>query len=457
LLNKKKIQIIILWIIVAIMVCTCSFILQILSEKRAYTSQLNNKIMAYMQQQNFMLQRLGSNILSAIKQKNIVSIQQSLSAYEEVFFALSKHNLAVPITVNLVSLNAVQQIVGSFGILESNVLAPDEEYYSKIVEEPSTMTWSHLYIKQEMPDYPMFNFGLGIADPLNNYYGHLDVKIAASAFYAYIQSNLGTDYALFAFKTMGNNILQPEVYIAYPMLWVVALKYMLLRLFILGLISGIFWGTYTQWQRMSKLNRELQEANSQLNIQQQSLARLQASASVQAYYGKLLARTAIHAAANMQLIDLQSLVSDVKTVNVELAIERGVEIIFPTPAASVLHFYGHKLRLMQILSGMLCAIICQMKGNGKIDFKVELKNQQVNSELVFIFNDNGFYNGLEERDVEPSMADIRCQSWTKICDLIELEGGALEHVHTAYVGNTISLRIPHKVVNNVVNLENYYA
>ena len=448
----KKI-IIVFALLLSALICCTSFLMNLATHKRNYNDQITSKVQQYLAQQKIILHRLGGKLIPLVKQENIADIAQNLNAYEEIIFVLARQGLAVPVSVHLVSLDAPQQIVGSFGISTPTALAPDEAYYSQVVEEPLELAISQIYIKNEMPNYSMLNLGVGIEDNSGQYYGHLDVKLAVTALHDYIAHDHALRSKLFNFSFAANNSLKPEITINSAACIIAGFNYVVLRLLILAIAVLIAIAAYKIYTKISRQIKVLQKNEKQIQLLNNRLHNLQMFIETQNKYGKLLKNVT----EQNQAIELRQLLNDVKAVNSEFAMERGVSLIFPEYNSDNLRFHGNRLRLMQILSGMLHDIIWQMASMGQIELKVKLNdNQHGLQKLVFSFTDNGFYNNLQDRNYELSVADVRCKGWTNICSLIEQENGILEHVHTAYTGNSISLSIQPKIVNNVVNLESYY-
>ena len=426
-----------------LVVCACllGFVTHLSCAKDIYHAQLTRQIEQYLAQQSIMLQRLGKNLIGPLKQSNIEDISQKLFAYEEILFLLAKQNLAIPVSAHLVAMDAPRKIIGSFGLLDVADLAPDEQYYTKIVEDPNNLAISQLYIKQEMPDYYFLNIGLGVVDSAGNYLGQVDLKLAVLALQAFLKSNLHEHAHLFNFKLADNNLLNPQVSLNKTNFWLEFLQYMSLRI---GLASILAWFSFVT-HKLYRENRQHQQESNQLQKQllaaNTKLSSAVSAAQVQNYYSLLATN-----GDNSQLIIVQQLLDDVKAVNLVWAIELGVQLSLPMPnQTNLLRFHGNKFRLMQILSGILHAIISMLSSGGNVELGIITReNQHGQHKLIFTFQDNGFYDALPSKP------------WDEICALVGLESGELEHVHTAYVGNMISLTIARKLVTNVINLESYH-
>lgn len=418
----------------AIFVCSISFTLHIITVKRIYTDNLSNELAKYLDQQKFLLQRLGQKLVRPIQQGDFNTVSQTINAYEEVIFSLSKQKLSIPANIHLVSLDAVQQVIGGFGYRDQKILAPDESYYSQVVEEPNSLAVSKLYIKHEMPDYPLLNLGVGITDSANNYYGHLDLKLAVESLQEFF-----TSHELFNLKFVDNNLLKPKIYYSKTNLMLYAVKFILLRLASIILLITIITWLYKVYKQ-----------NLQLKISplQSKIDKMQKFIDLQHNYG-------VPSAGNK--INLQQLLDDIKALNVIAADQKQIKLVLPEYNNNHhLCFYAHKLRLVQILSGILYEIIMQVSVGGTIELKTILTDYPNDQQKVeFVFNDNGFYEKLQNREVVLSSTDIRSHGWDNIIKLIDLENGLLEHQHVAYVGNTIRFSLVCQAVNNVISLESY--
>lgn len=420
--------------ILTLIMCGISFTLHIITLKRQYSNVLRHEISQYLDQQKFLLQRLGQKLVGPIKQQDFNTVSQTINAYEEIIFSLAKQKLAIPANIYLVSLDADQQVIGGFGYTDQSILAPDENYYSRVVEEPGNIAISELYIKHEMPDYPLLNLGVGITGTVNNYYGQLDLKLAVKTLQNYFIS-----HELFSFKFVDNNLLSPKISFDKNNLMLYAVKFIFLRLASIILLITILTWLYKAYRQHLQLK---------ISPLLAKIDKLQKFIEVQYNYGL---------PAVGDKINLQQLLNDIKDLNIIFAEQKQIRLVFPEYNNNqMLCFYGNKLRLVQILSGMLYEIILHVSVGSMVEVKTILTDYPSNKQKIeFIFNDNGFYEKLQHREVSLSTTDIRCQGWENIINLIDLENGLLEHQHVAYVGNTIRFSLVCQAVNNVVSLENY--
>jgi len=427
-----------------VILCVIQVNKYVAAERAAYVSTLSRYLEEYMAQQTEILRRLAKNLIPPLKDPDTRRIAMYLSAHEEILFGLAKQGLVVPLSLQLVSLDVP--------LIDSSILAPDESYYIKVVEQPKVLTVSRLYNRHDMPDYLMVNLGLGIVDGVNNYHGHLDAKLAVASLSDYLVHKPGMASSLFTFKFVKAQGLQPEIILLKTAFAWVLLKYMLACVSLLTVLLLVAYVVSMVYNQLAAKKTEVTKLARNLETAQQELAYTQAAIEVQNTYGVLLN----YVPDNIQVIELQQLLLDIKTVNANLAFQQGVKLLFPEYNSKNLRFYGHQIRLMQILSGILHEMIKLNALGGTIELKVDLSdNLDGQQKLKFHFMDNGFYDSLQDRELKISLADIRCKGWGNILRLIALEEGVLEHVHTAYVGNSISCTVLKKLVNNVVNLENF--
>lgn len=441
----------------SLLVLCVGFIWQVKNAKYTYSHRLSLLIAQYTQQQQALLQRLGNNLLIPLQQNDVAEIARNLRVYEDILYTLAKQNLTIPASVHLVSLNAPQKIIGSYGIAENSVLAPDENYYIQTLENPTLIAQSHIYSKQEMPDYFMLNLGVGVFDSNQIYRAQLDQKIAINTLQDFIKLRLGSEKfesleKIFTFRFTNAGIDNPEILLSSKLCLELFLRYATLLTLI---FTSIFYIVHAFIIRlMLNKQQKLQLDNMQLELVlvREEHRCMRIAAEVQHKYGTLLSI----GMTSPVIIELPCLISDIKAVNANLALERSVQLVFPDYSQKALRFYANQIRIMQILSGITYEIIQHMNSAGILELEIQINHTPQGEQiLVFIFKDNGFYQKITDREHSQSKADIRCKGWQNICDLIALEQGLLEHQHTVYAGNVTKVSFVRKVVSNVVSLESY--
>jgi hypothetical protein len=158
-----------LYAFIAVGLLFISYILHISEQKQEYTNNLHINIRKFIHQQTISLQRLSNHMVPILRRQEYGAISTYLAAYEDVLYGMAKQGYTLAGNIKFVSLNAPQIVLGSKGKLDAAVVAPDQEYYSKIVADPFLLAMSHHYSKPEMPNYPLVNLGLGITDSLHNF------------------------------------------------------------------------------------------------------------------------------------------------------------------------------------------------------------------------------------------------------------------------------------------------
>lgn len=416
-----------------------------------YRIKLQASIETFMQKQQNLLQRLGKQLIQPIKQNSENNIALRLRIFEDLIFTMAKQGLTVPVNVHYVSLTAPAKIIASNGITDTRVLSPDDNYYMRAVADPNKLVISAAYIKTEMPDYSMCNWGLGIVD--DKYLGHLDVKVALPLIAEYITAKLDMRSNLFSFKLNTPNIYMPKVMLNKNILFAHAILVALIAFIVSALAYYIVYKVYLLRIAIKLQNKMLRDKNAlNADLDAQVLA-YKAYTAVQNEYGLL---TFNPTATAEQIVEVGKLLQDVKNVNLPLAMQRGVQINLPYNLGLSLGIFANRVRLMQILSGIVYEILMQLSNGSLIEIQVSV-NEQANAKqtIVFKFVDNGFYNRLQDSMVQNSNADIRMCGWANLRKLIAMENGSLEYVHTAYHGNSITFSLTVAVRNNVVRLEEY--
>jgi len=223
-------------------------------------------------------------------------------------------------------------------------------------------------------------------------------------------------------------------------------------LLVWGALMAILWCVCAMYARHSQQKEALQQVRQENSKLRANLKLHKSAVAVQTRYGNLRAVLAMH---TEQQVHVGALLHDVKTVNLELATIRNVTLQFPQQELQLCLQSNHVL-LMQVLSGLVHTILQQLSAHSTITATVETSELQAGRHsFVFKLQDNGFYTSFMERQELLSLTDIRANGWHNILDLTTRLGGRLEHTHTAYVGNCISLTIGCKLINNVVQLASY--
>lgn len=436
-------------------VCMISYIMQIMAAKKIYTAQIVNILEKLLIEQHSLLQSLGKQLLTSIINHDSDTIRSSLLIYADQVFILAKRGYTIPAHIQWVSLTIPQQIISGLGILDKQMLAPDEQYYLQAVADPTNLKLSSLYTIDEMPEHVLLNIGLGILDNEHNYWGHLDVRVSISAIENYIRNKLTIKSNEFDFKLVGSNLLHPRVLLNKSGLCLGFIQYSTYRLIILF----ICYFMLTCWLRFYRIYlnqaQSLNQSLQQIKLLTTNINIYKLAAETQYKYGMLAVSKDRE---NLELLDPQNLLTDMQAVNAELAMIRQIHVNVICDDKIRLQIRANKLRLMQILSGMLYEIIMQLPVSSTVTIQLSVIKAQHNlHKFIFKFIDNGFYTQLLDRFTQCSNADVRTKGWGNIEHLIDIEHGSLEYVHTPYSGNIISLTVIRDTTNNIVSLKNYYS
>jgi hypothetical protein len=452
-IKRQSFKIIIISIVIG-MLCG-SYVLYdkyVNSTKHEFRTKIINNMQVFLSQQQAILRQLSQSILDPVKNQDVTTIVAKIRAYEDVIFTISKSGLGIPVRIHFVSLSAPQLILGSSGRLNNNSLAPDEAYYLSIMSNPNTINMSRSYEQLAMPGFLFCNLGLGVLEHGTGFYGQLDAQLSLNALHDYLAANNLQNTKLFSFKLNTNNITQPDIVVnrriylyGLFIVWSAVVVSILLVVGISRLVYLLYCKYKHQHHELLIVSENLSKLITDKNI-------MQSSRQVQYKYGILAANDS----NEESLIDIQQILQDAYAVNAEDAAARGIKIDFPASLNNYLKFYGNRLRLMQILSGIIGEGINVLPGNSVIKLQVEISQVQYNlHQVIFKLQDNGFYSKLEHRHVLVSSADVRVQGWDNINYLIDLELGELQYVHTAYTGNTLIFSITRKLEQKVFNIENY--
>ncbi len=432
--------------VLAILTCMFSFSSHVAKIRQHFQQQVIVSIQRVLDQQQILLQRLGHNLLLPIQNKDQLVISAYLSAYEDQLYVAAQQGLAIPASLSLVSLSAPLNIISSIGLAEASTLAPDEEYYLRVVRQPKDLSISQQYIRLEMPDCKLINFGLGVLDHQQQFIAHLDAKIAVAALQKFVQNSLPGS-SLYSFDLSGPDMLQPKIVLHKKVYWLEYFKYtsnILLKLWVVFSLIwfGLLW--YFKSRDKDKTINSLQKENDIISTRLNYLL----------HANVLQDKYAAMSKSNQQLqnIELHDFLTEARTLNAELIHQHNINLILPQAGKQKNLFFAHRLHMIQLVAGILQEIILQVGSGNTIELQIELIEDTSQQQLIFKFSDNGYYSSLTDREIRITTADIRCQGWNNIYALAALENATIQHKHTAYVGNTITLSIPYRVKNNVVNL-----
>lgn len=326
-------------IIICILCASVSFAIQFGYRKHEQTAQTNRARERFFQVQEDFLFRISKVLAYSVKLREVAAINQHLAAYEEVLFTLHQ-----PVNLQVAILDAPMQVIGLFP-----ELAPDQNYYSQLLQDPKHLAYSHTYTKSAMPDYPLLNYGVGILDQNGTVLGVVEARIPESVLQELINSQVpGTFYR--------------------EILWLAVWHVLLIATAITAI-----------W-----LLNKYRSSNTK------TVRRLQDFIDMQHRYTSMS-----DIAMNFNIMQI---VGDVYAA-IAIGMQRaGVEIIFPHDNTQVIYCYCQPKELVQTLTDIANNIARQLGANGRLQLEITLDNNLVN----FIFTDNGFYNQLD-----PAWGDLK--------------------------------------------------
>lgn len=440
------------WIRSILVIIICSSLLyycmQLTFAKKYYRQQVKHALNSFLTQQQDLLQKLGQQLTPMLLKQDYAGIAQILNVYEDQIYVLAKHGFTVPVAIQFVSLNAPQQIINSNGALDHMVIAPDDAYYMRAAAAPTRLEWSKVYTQDAMPQHKLINLGYGVQAG-DKYLGHLDAQMALTALESFLTSELKMYARLFKLQFANNGLEAPTIILQPKAYWSGIMQPTLITLGVLLIISGLLLIFYKLFMHIRNVAAMLMQSQQQLAELSALLSMYKSILATQYKYGSL----ALLADHGKQLLNVQQLLHDIKAVNADLIQQRAIKLNFATQIDQGFYIQANNLSLMQILSGILYEILIQLPNGSAIDLQITVQNiNRKQQKIVFKFTDNGFYTTLQEHTEQNSNADIRVKGWGNIKRLISLENADLEHVHTAYVGNTISLSVVQHVNDNVINL-----
>jgi hypothetical protein len=420
-----------------------NFMLNLAGKKKEYQSRIEDNIQVFLQQQTDNLQRLGSNLLPFVRDKNYAQISTYLAAYEDAIYGLAKQGETISGNVQLVSLNIPLLIVGSKGLLNTTAMMPDQEYYNAGINDPFNLVVSKNYHKSEMPDYTFFNLGIGVVDNLQIYYGHLEQKIALDRLYAYLSNKLNNE-TLFNFNLQNHNGLHAIVTLNKFNCWLACGSYILQRLlFVLTTLWLLRSGYKFYYQYISNI-KTLAHTNEQLlNVHSQLQAITQANI-LQSKYGSMCLNQA------KQNVNVLQLLQDALAINIPTAQQQVITMPTITDELSNLYVYAARYQLLRLLSGIVAEILYALQPHAKLEINVATIKIGNSQQLEVCFTDNGYYHDLEDRKIIEDTTDIRCQGWGNIKKLAMEIGAELEYKHQIYNGNKISVKFMLEAANNIL-------
>jgi hypothetical protein len=280
----------------------------------------------------------------------------------------------------------------------------------------------------------------------------LELQLAVNSVQDYLATAMPQYNAVFGFVLTDGDLLHPKIYIQQGPCWQDCCEYIFMRLLLLASVVAVLYVLYYALRKHWLQTTQLTDTTQALQSCAIQLHQIEAAYALQLHYGTLV----YDENDNAQAVNVIKLLQDIIAINTPIAAERAVTLHMAANLNSNLLIYAHKIYLLQILAGIMHEIILQLPPNSTIDIHVTVTKQMHGKELVqFSFCDNGYYDELHQREALQSQADIRCQGWENIMELIEEVGYVFEYSHQIYEGNTIKLLLETERLNNVVSFEQH--
>ncbi len=312
------------------MVIACA--LQIGYKQSAIILQHDELYEDFFMQQQDLLTRIGRLLALSVQNRDQITIQSILSAYEGVMFSMQ-----LPIGLQVVIFDAPHQVVGL-----NAQQTPDETFYTSILQQPTSLSLSEQYTLPLMPDYTMLSYGLGIIDIDNRVLGILEAKVPEKL----LQDFLATKYI-------------DDIY-SYS-LYVVALY-----IFATIVLILMLW-------RMHAIH----------TLYQQDIMRMQKYIQIQEQY------------QNMHIyktnINVMQVILDVYDTCKLQANSDGIDLEFVSRANAPVYNYCQQVELYNTLLNILRRIINQVGKGATIKVMVECSPEKI----IFKFTDDGYYYALD--------------------------------------------------------------
>lgn len=427
-------------LIFCIWICGCMLFnsIQLAQKQKTYKNSITTEIEKFLRQQSYFLHSLREQILPYMQQEDLNMVIYLLRIYEDHMFILAKQGLSVATNIYLVSLDMPQYILGSNGQANLTMLAPHQNYYLQVVENPDTLIVSKIYTLDAMPKHKLVNVGLGMID----LHGQIDIRMAVDAIERLIVSMVPNEF--FAFK-FDDELSNPILEISPKAYWnAIIMPTILQGVYLFCVLIGLYiFQVYRQ--RYGVLCADLHSVKAQNQNLNTSLSAYKDIVAIQYKYGDKNMQK-----SNISLTMLEIL-TDAIAINSDLTHTRNISVSI-TDSDMAMVKIGKPLLCMQLISGILYEIIMQLPNAAKINVDIQIEylgNSQ--QRIICEFVDDGFYSTLEYSE-EPNIADIRAKGLERITYLLAELKAEIHHQHQAYQGNTITISFMQNVCSNVISL-----
>ncbi len=299
-----------------------------------------------------------------------------------------------------------------------------------------------------MPQHRLINIGYGVHMG-DKYLGHLDTQLALNALETFLKADTHTYAKMFRLQFANNRLQSPQIVLQPAAYWSGMLQPVLQTIGMVLIVLCFSLIIYQLYRHAKLVAAALAHTQQQVSELSATVSTYKTILATQYKYGTLMLLSDVKA----QLLDVRQLLHDIRAVNADIIQQRAIKLIWPEHIQQNFYIFGHSVRLMQILSGILYEILMQLPDASTVELQVTVQNlTRKKQKIVFSFTDNGFHTSLQECEHENSSTDVRIKGWHNLKRMIKKEKAYLEHTHTAYVGNTISLSVVQELGENVVNL-----
>lgn len=426
------------WILLVLAGCIVVESIYWASAKLTLQNKIAAEVNLFLEQQQQLFLRFSKQLQPAIKNKDFINISQQIRIFEDQIFMLAKQGWTVPIRVQWVSLNVPPKIITGEGSVDSQRLVPDENYYMQMVNNPHQLQVSKTYTKHAMPEYNLQNIGLA-AEFANH--GLLDSTVPLDILSAHVKQNLGAMSKYFSVSI--SSLQQPSIITSNKHFWNCIIIINIIILLICSLFYWLaLWGLkiYRAWREkcieLKLLMQKVDDLSHLLNLHKKA-------ANTHMKYSKILNQIEN---AKQNCVVVTELFQDMQAMSAELALMRNIKINFLQPTESQILLVGNRVHLIRALYGILHEVLQQLPANSIVEIQATVINlNSGDRRLVFKFTDNGFYKELSDK------------VWVDLQQLVAMEGGVFEHIHSAYNGNTIRVEFSASLGNNIIQLEHYLA
>lgn len=394
---------------------------------------LQQQIQAFMQRQETLLQALAINLRHELSVPNHMALSKILAAYEDLIYNLSRDKLIVPVSIEIITLDAPSKIFTSQYSDANHTSNLASHYYQDLLNNHNKLTISKIYNDENMPGYGFVDYGLLINDGGLQDLAVLNVRMAVAKFIEYLQYDL--DLSKYELYFDAQDITQPRLKFSfYKQIKIIGFLFIEYWYYIASLMIIIGFVVYV-YKKLKYFELDFIENKCNLIDAQQKLGVYEQLWYLQKKYGVL-------AASNISIVSQvkwSDILSEVLLLNKLLAKARQIKLIHNVDNVTDNNLYIDVLPLVKVLSGLLQAVLYNLASDSKVSIEF-MQHDEIQYE--FTIRDDGFYTSLDEYRVEANLYAITCCSWREINDVLKANSATVVHKHKAYVGNEICVFWP---------------